>query len=351
MMEIYLKKPHHRRGQKYIYLGIFLVLSILSAGFLIKFSPHFFYFFWGNRWLVKSETPLTKDQVNAIQKGIQGIRGKIVWASSRTGNHEIFLLSLPDLQMFQLTHNPHVDTFPRFSPDGSKILFCRSQRPWVSIRENDPWDVYLFFLVDNRETLIAPNGNMAQWIDQERISFVRNRKIIIKDLRNGREETILDGTQPKVSAEITSPEFLRRDPNLLVFTGRGKMDGVFVWDRRKDSFLKIGSGCMITWNPSGKEVLWVDNGGNGGTYILKSEFENPRPQVFMDLPGRYSHEYFPRLSQNGQWLVWAATAEGHEPDIMDYEIFLWKVGSPFSDALRLTYNPANDIWPDIFLEK
>ena len=71
----------------------------------------------------------------------------------------------------------------------------------------------------------------------------------------------------------------------------------------------------------------------------------------MDLPGRYSHEYFPRLSSDGKWLVWAATAEGHEPDVVDYEIFLWKVGTSFSQAVRLTYNPANDNWPDIYVQK
>ena len=129
------------------------------------------------------------------------------------------------------------------------------------------------------------------------------------------------------------------------------MDGVFVLDRARGTFLKIGSGCQITWVPSGQEVIWVDNGGNGGNQLLKSSITQVQQNLFMDLPGRYSHEYFPRLSVDGQWLVWAATAEGHEPDVVDYEIFLWKVGTPFSKAIRLTYNPANDSWPDIYLEK
>jgi hypothetical protein len=95
----------------------------------------------------------------------------------------------------------------------------------------------------------------------------------------------------------------------------------------------------------------VDNGGNGGTQLLKSLITPIRQTLFMDLPGRYSHEYFPRLSSDGKWLVWGATAEGHEPDLEDYEIFLWRVGDPFSKAVRLTYNQANDGWPDIYLEK
>lgn len=69
----------------------------------------------------------------------------------------------------------------------------------------------------------------------------------------------------------------------------------------------------------------------------------------MDLPGRRSHEYFPELSSDGKWLVWAATQRGHDHDTADYEIYLWQVGSPADKAVRLTHNSGNDRWPDLFL--
>jgi hypothetical protein len=69
----------------------------------------------------------------------------------------------------------------------------------------------------------------------------------------------------------------------------------------------------------------------------------------MDLPGRRSHEYFPELSSDGKWLIWAATQRGHDHDTADYEIYLWQVGSPSDQAVRLTHNSGNDRWPDLFL--
>ena len=333
------------------YLLFFLVLLLVAAT-TVKFGPRYFYRFFGYLWLEKFESRLTEKQIQDIPKGLQGFKGKIVWSSSRTGNHEIFLLTLPDLKMYQLTHNPHVNTFPRFSPDGEKIIFCRSQPRWISQRNLELWDVYLLSLTTNKEILVAKNGFTPQWITNTLISFVRKNKLMIKDLQTGKEEMVLDGDQEPISAQITTPEFLRLDPDFLALTLRGKLDGgVFVWERKKGTLLKIGSGCQIIWVPSGQEVVWVDNGGNGGTQLLKSSILNPRQTLFMDLPGRYSHEYFPRLSSDGKWLVWAATAEGHEPDVVDYEIFLWKVGTSFSQAVRLTYNPANDNWPDIYVQK
>jgi hypothetical protein len=72
-------------------------------------------------------------------------------------------------------------------------------------------------------------------------------------------------------------------------------------------------------------------------------------RTFIDLPGRRSHEYFPQLSSDGHWLVWAATQRGHDHDIVDYEIYLWQVGHPAEEATRLTFHSGNDRWPDIFI--
>ena len=335
-----------RHGKYLLFLIVLLVLAVAS----IKFGPRYVYRFWGYLWLNKVESRLTDNQINAIEAGLQGLKAKIVWSSSRTGNHEIFLLNLPDLKTYQLTHNPHVDTYPRFSPDGEKIAFCRSQPRWISQRNLELWDVYLLSLGKNEETLLAKNAFTPQWITNSLISFVRKNKLITKNLETGEEKVILDGDQETISSQMTTPEFLRQDPNFLAITFRGKMDGVFIWNRLKNTFLKIGQGCQIAWVPSGQEVIWVDNGGNGGTQLLKTSITHVQQTLFMDLPGQYSHEYFPRLSADGKWLVWGATAEGHEPDVVDYEIFLWKVGTPFANAIRLTYNAANDNWPDIFVQ-
>jgi hypothetical protein len=343
-----LEKSNLRKKVKPIILSLAL-LALSSLAFW--FGPRYFYRNFGYLWLKKVENHLTGRQIEDIQKGIQGCKARVVWSSSRTGNHEIYLLNLPDLKLVQLTQNPHVDTFPRFSPGGDKILFCRSQPRWISQRNLEDWDVYLFSLAQGRETLIVKNAFTPQWLTDTRISFVRKNKLIVKNLENGEEQVILDGDRDPIASQMTTPEFFRQNSNYLALTFRGKMDGVFVQDRTKGTLLRIGSGCQITWLPPGQEVIWVDNGGNGGTHLLKSSSAQVQPSLFMDLPGRYSHEYFPRFSSDGKWMVWGATAEGHEPDIEDYEIFLWKVGDPFPKAVRLTYNPANDSWPDIYLEK
>ena len=53
------------------------------------------------------------------------------------------------------------------------------------------------------------------------------------------------------------------------------------------------------------------------------------------------------VSADGKWLVWCATARGHEHDRYDYEVFLWRIGRPAEEAVRLTFHSGNDRWPDI----
>jgi hypothetical protein len=48
-------------------------------------------------------------------------------------------------------------------------------------------------------------------------------------------------------------------------------------------------------------------------------------------------------------MVWAATQRGHDHDTADYEIYIWEVGTSPEGAARLTFNSANDRWPDIFI--
>jgi len=73
----------------------------------------------------------------------------------------------------------------------------------------------------------------------------------------------------------------------------------------------------------------------------------PRVSPHLD----YSHEYFARISNDGRWLVWGAAASGHEHDRADYEIFIWPMGRPVSEAVRLTHHPVNDQWPDIYVPR
>ena len=328
------------------------LLLVLGGIYLYSFGLRIVYRHWGLFFLKPAQTQWPDGAQEKIKAAVSGLHGKIVWSSSRSGNHQIYLLTLPDLRTYQLTTHPHVDYYPRISPEGGRILFARSQKRWVSERDQRPWDVYLLELSSGKEFLVARNGNFPNWLpDGRHISFLRGDQVLIKALNSERENVIFDGRRPPYEAEPQTPELSPRDSNLLAVTLRGKLSGVFVLHLSSNRYTRFGeNSCELTWTPDGRGLIWVEAGGRGGTCLFYSSLDQTRRHLLMDLPLDFSHEYFPKLSNDGKWLVWGASRGDHEHDLADYELFLWKLGRPWEEALRITYNPANDRWPDIYVD-
>ena len=119
----------------------------------------------------------------------------------------------------------------------------------------------------------------------------------------------------------------------------------------------MGQGAQIAWAPDGASVYWTDDRGKEQGRIARepvvagtpADDRDPDKILLVDLGGKRSRERFPRLSNDGKWLVFGAAINDLENDLEDYELFLWEVGSSATSATRLTFHSANDRWPDVFV--
>lgn len=309
-----------------------------------------------------SEDAIDKDQAAAMAAIGKKAPGLIVWSSSRNGNHDLFTMKTDGSDTKSITKGDQVDWFPRFSPDGSQILFTRSKSGWVSERDandSEKWDTYITDVEGNDVKKVVENSSWASWVSADEIVFVRGTKIMKKKLPDGKEEQLMtsEGVDDLDGALLQQPG-LSSDAKYISITLRGSQRETGIWDIEAKRWHKTGLGCQVSFTPEGSQIYWVNPTGNGGSEIFRMPVTNGVPGKdvpddklkFMDLPGRRSHEYFPRLSRDGKWMVWGATQRGHDHDIADYEIYLWEVGTPADSAVRLTYHSGNDRWPDIHLD-
>ena len=279
--------------------------------------------------------------------------GQLVWSSNREGNHELYLVDLDSGDERRLTNDPHVDFFSRFSPDGQQISFLRSQRPWVSFRDESAWDLYVMNVDGTGERRLVQGAYHPTWLpDGTGLMYVYENQLITVDVASGQTEVVFDGSDPPTEGHVYEPEV--SPDGLIALTLRGvPRETVGILDLTAGRYTPISSqrACQITWFPGRHQVVWIDSGGHGGTHVKTATFgsDSVDATTLIDLPGRYSHEYFPRITADGEWLVWGAAAEGHEHDRADYELFAWKIGEPTETVVRLTHSPANDQWPDLFL--
>jgi Tol biopolymer transport system component len=308
------------------------------------------------------EKPSSDDDA-AMKRVGEKAGGLIVWSSSRNGNHDLFTMKTDGTDVKAITHGDEVDWFPRFSPDGSKILFCRSKKGWVSERDANQsakWDLWTVRPDGSEPTKVIEDGTWGSWVGPDEIVFVRDGKILRTKLGSGKEHLLLDGAAEKTldNAELQQPE-LSPDGRFVAITLRGSRRETGIWNLADKTWTKTGLGCQINWSPDGKDIYWMNPTGNGGSEVYRMPIVDGKPpekepsddQIkFMDMPGRRSHEYFPELSRDGKWLVWGITQRGHDHDTADYEIYLWEVGTPpETGAARLTFHSGNDRWPDIYI--
>lgn len=285
--------------------------------------------------------------------------GLIVWSSSRAGNHKLFSMKTDGSEVRALTRGDSVDWFPRFSPDGKRIVFTRSKRGWVAERDanrNLEWDVWIIGVDGSGERKVVSDASWGDWAGADRLVFSRATRIYARDVAGGDEVLLVDSAQVPAleGAELQQPQ-LSADGKFLALTLRGSRRETGIYNLAERTWVATGLGCQITWTPKGDRIVWVNPSGKGNSEVLNAAVQGGRlagePALeqmrFIDLPGRRSHEYFPKLSADGKWLVWAATQRGHDHDIADYEIFLWEVGTPADRAVRLTYHSGNDRWPDV----
>ena len=284
----------------------------------------------------------------------QRLDGFIVWSSNRSGNHDIYLKHLPNGPVQRLTDHPHSEYYPRISPNGKQIVFARSHQPSVSQRNIYPWDVYLLDLRSGKERLLAKNGNLPTWsVDGKRVFYQRHGNTVVElNVRKKKERVLYrSGKNIKVRPKtaLGTPNISARGDRLAV-TFRNTMRATGVVGLL-GGIRMTGKGCQLTWGPDDRYLYKIDRGGKMENAVYKIDAKTLVTTKWFDAPGEYSHEYFPRLSNTADVLVYGASSGEHEHDTADYEIFLWVVGEPTSKVKRITFHSGNDCWPDIYLYK
>jgi len=328
---------------------VFILVAALAAWLAISSAPE---------KRVESDLILThvnRPDGSPLPAWVNQTNGFIVWSSSRTGIHNIWLMNLPDMSLRQLTDSPHTENFARISPDGTRIVFARSHKKWQSLRDEKPWDIWMLDIATGEEQLVAKWGHAPSWSpDGTSIIFKRDPGMIIAVNAYTLEERIYyesgkdDFLRTRVN--LSTPSIGEDDRLALTFRMNGLPTNI-IRDADGEFSIVHRDSCQVMWAPSGDFVTYVQKGGKQTNQIMRYDPDTQKKTRLLDLPGDFSHEYFPRLSADERFMVFAASNGGHEHDLADYEVFLWPVGSAPTDAARLTFDSNNDSWPDVWLGK
>ena len=277
-----------------------------------------------------------------------GRSGFIVWSSTMFGQHDLVRMDWPSGRLRRLTKNPHVDSMPKISPDGTRVAFARSRQEWVSFRNLAEWDIWLFDLETGKERLLAERGMEPGWTgDGKSVVFHRGgREVVQIDVETGREKTLLG---PREGTVWTGPSIDPANGGRVATTIRGLRRSTSLVAVPDGQETKVAGGCQLAFVPGGQWLVLVEDGGKMKNRICRAARDGTGVETLLDMPGEWSHEYFPRVSNDGALLAFGAAREGHEHDTADYEIFLWRIGTAPEKAARVSFHTGNDQWPDVWV--
>jgi len=288
----------------------------------------------------------------------------IVWASNRAGGrHEIFRMKADGSGVTQLTTGG--GKFAAWSPDGGWISYQRGSLATYLIRWDGSGERKIF------------NGPCRFWLLDGRGLVCRGygpnkNDFVVVDPKTGTSHLLaIKGDFAHVKDHNVEEMGVTRDGRFLLAVtdrylyGYTGSNGTFkanpaavALDLLDTSALYfVGGGCGPSAAPQGDWIYHVWGGGMGecpfapDIYRLKKNDLATRKSyeaVVSYNNADWGHTYFPRVSNDNRWLVYSATTGCHDHEVCDYEIFLHELGKP-GDRQRLTFNTANDQWPDIFV--
>jgi TolB protein len=222
---------------------------------------------------------------------------RIAFNSDRSGEMNIWVLTLADGSVRQLTQGPGGDYQPNWSPDGSRLAFFSSRRGTPGI-----WAVDL-------DSATAKPLTSDESISINPFHSPDGKHIAYQSDRSGRLEVWImsaDGSEPRPLTDVgVIGHFLRFTPDgtHVVFRcpggGAPKTMRVPIAGGDPEPLAEVAGGAHMSFSPDssrimdvvGHKVLWVSPLA-GGSPERVFEFEDP--EVRID---------YPVWSPDGKWLL------------------------------------------------
>jgi Tol biopolymer transport system component len=218
----------------------------------------------------------TGDEVYDTAPSLSPDKRWIAFASNRDGNTEIFISSVYQEEIIQLTFSDNAQNFnPVWSPDGRYLLF-------ESNMSADDWELYAFDLTRGtyQRLTVTPGRDVnGSWSpDSSRILFQSNRegvwRIYEMDFATLDTQQITSGSEPMYSHDGTQIAFLTEDES----TGERALalmnaDGSNI-TRISEPATHVGA---HTWSPDNRLIAYQsDVTGRSQIYVYEPESATTR---------------------------------------------------------------------------
>ncbi len=257
------QKSHSSTGYHNMTVVLFTLLCVLIGGSL-ALSP-------------KAQTKTSDEHVTP--RTVPGRNGKIAFTSTRDGNPEIYTMESDGSNQTRLTNNPGYDISPKWSPDGTKIAFLRS-----NVFQYD--DIYVMNADGSNQTRLTNNLVIAEppdWSpDGTRIVF-HLQSGVGNSFTNEISVVNADGTnltQLTNSGSNSSPRWSPDGTRIVFERFVGSTVGIYVMNAdgsNQTQLTNSGQNYFPRWSPDSSRITFHstrDDPSNVEIYSMNADGSN-----------------------------------------------------------------------------
>jgi Tol biopolymer transport system component len=213
--------------------------------------------------------------IGSFESGVNSpLFGKIVFVSGQTGNIEIYSMSADFTNQNRLTNNSADDSAPKWSPDGSKILFQSKRDGFFS-------EIYTMNADGSNPMRLTNNSIQDQYADWSpdgsKIVFVRGNSLLSEiwtmdsnglnqvQITGSSTNSLLGETEPSWSPDGSRIAFSTnpnsgQSPEIYVMNADGTNQNRLTLDAATDSY--------PVWSPDSNSIAYTNDSTGAHTNIL-----------------------------------------------------------------------------------
>jgi uncharacterized repeat protein (TIGR03803 family) len=264
---------------------------------------------------------------------------KIVFASYRDDNGEIYVMNSDGTNQTRLTNNPAQDNDPSFNSDGSRIVF-------TSYRDGQG-EIYVMNADGTNQTRLTFTNSAVEaqprfCADGSKIIFISNR-----DNLNGIWIMNSDGTnQTRLTKNPGGFDFVPTfspDGSKIAFASlRGKNYDIWIMNANGSNQTQLTTDAAVdiqpAFSPDGSRIAFRSNrsDNNEEIYVMNTDGTNATRLTF-----NAAYDASPSFSPDGSRIAFASYRDGN--------LEIYSMNPDGSNPTRLTINSSDDLNPSFRL--
>lgn len=281
---------------------------------------------------VVSLSPIAQPQ--PVSAAFPGQNGKVVFATNRDGNFELYTMNIDGTNLIRLTTSLFNESYPSFSPDGTKIVFTSDQ--------DGNSEVYTMNADGTNRTRLTNNiaaDEIAKWSPS-------GNQIIFESTRDGNYEIYTMNADGGNQTNISNNSFIDSNPawspdgaRIVYVSSRNGNNEIYTANPDGTNLIRITTNTTTdtrpAYSPNGAKIVFrADRDGNAEIYTMNIDGTNP-----IRLTSNSVTDDYPEWVPEGTKISWGSSLSGNsEVSIMNTD---------GSSPVNLTNNNSFDTQPSI----